>query len=211
MSDGSLIIWVPLFIVVVMIVGHIVFKVITIVGEYVLQRIDEGIETLIEAVSEFIIRVIQTSTNVISQAFKVLAQSLLRFFCQLTINLITAFFEKTDEELTLWSIYLKHGNGGLGSYWAFRSAVRQGDDDNNHDEEETRKEEDMCAHNELSYPKACELFGLPGNESFDQHEFKQCFRRYMGRYHPDKCGGSNQMAQAINEAANVIKKRRKWK
>lgn len=138
-----------------------------------------------------------------------LVGSCLLFLFRLTVPLFRGMHDRCADEWTLWRLFKIHGDGKLRHYWAFRRAVKHRDESDG-EEEDTRKEDDMRGNNELSYPSACALFGLPGTESFSQQEFKTRFRRYMGRYHPDKPNGSQQMAQAINEAAQIIKKRRNW-
>lgn len=59
-----------------------------------------------------------------------------------------------------------------------------------------------------SYETALRLLGL--QEDYSQKEFTLAFRSAMLRAHPDK-GGTDEQAQAIYEARNIVKNHNGWR
>ena len=189
---------------VVLVVG---FNVLCALLEMLIDRLNDLIEYLtargVAATSLFVI--------CLTDGLLWLLRTGTRETARLTRNGLTTLGNIIEEEHALWTLYQEHGGEQLGRYRDFRRAVKHDSDgDDDPGEERTRKERDMSGNNELDYPRACALFGLPGTDAFGQREFKQRYRLSMSRYHPDKTGGSAEMAKALNEAAKIIKQRRDW-
>jgi hypothetical protein len=61
----------------------------------------------------------------------------------------------------------------------------------------------------VAYAAACRLLGLP-ESGFTLHELNARYRALIGAAHPDRNGGSNARAAALNAARDLIKRRKGW-
>jgi hypothetical protein len=112
-----------------------------------------------------------------------------------------------DEHYKMWELWLEYGVDNFDSFAQFKRAMNG--------EEEPRNEDEDKVDNETKPPKdrykeALALFGFNEGEVFNIEDFKKRYRALISAVHPDRCH-SNTLATLVNEARDLIKKRRKWK
>ena len=107
----------------------------------------------------------------------------------------------------MWELWLEHGVGNFDNFAQFKRAMRG--------EEEPRKDDEGTIDNEPeppkdSYNEALALFGFNENEKFTEAELKKRYRVKRSRAHPDKGCEDPELFHQINEAYDLIFKRRNW-
>lgn len=111
------------------------------------------------------------------------------------------------EHYKMWELWLEYGVDNFDSFSQFKRAMNG--------EEEPRNEDEEKMDNEPKPPKdryneALALFGFNEGEVFNIEDLKKRYRALISAVHPDRCH-SNILATLVNEARDLIKKRRKWK
>lgn len=99
-----------------------------------------------------------------------------------------------------------------GSYKSFEDFLRdfeRGADDDSADEESEPQPEQPRQPPPDPFIEACKLLGLPTDGTFSEAELKQRYSAMMKAVHPDVFG-PNTIASQVNQARDIIRKRKGW-
>lgn len=121
-----------------------------------------------------------------------------------------------QEHRKLRELYQKYGAGEFRDFAQFKRAMRgeeipEDESPESEDTSESGNADTKAEKPESRYEQALSLFGFSNEQEFDRAALKSRYRALISKVHPDKGYPTAVFAAQINEAYDLIRKRRNWK
>lgn len=164
-------------------------------------------ERLVNGLAAAIIRLLQNAFGCSARILKALGTAAFKPVCQVVVECHGSALEL----LKLWQLYGRCGRSEFRSFRSFCKYMRGEGDDREKDDRQDQEEKAHSGKPADAYRDAIRLLGFAETDAFDRALLKQRHRKLMSRVHPDKGCPTSVLAQQINDAVSLVRKRKGWR